>query len=429
MRGTLLLILLLVISVGYALPTEPIIIVNKSTADYENVKVLMDNLYSSREINVDEDCVTVNVKDIVYMPAVDELEIEDNDKKLDIEFDNNGGNIKYKDIYYIEYLNFEEGDEVTFFDKKYLVEDISSDYILLKEKDGEEIETNGSFEYDGYKVVVKLVSSDSKTIVVDIYENDNLVDSPKLDRDEFYHLEDGTLGIVYKNCTKSGNKYYFTFEVYSIIKIEEDEDYPLDKRFRVKDVSSERIKLEYKNVGNLEEEINLFNYTIMPEEIYDNYVLFKVVKKESKTLNMKNKDTAYLGDGIYAVKINDEIHVYYKGKELKNEKIYLNSMDAFDIASLNIDKDIILIGGPKVNKFVKELEDKGLLKVNVTNNYPGNNMGVIQKIKNPYNGNNIYVLAGSNRLGTKAAILAFLTKYNGEDVLKVEWKEGMVEVK
>ncbi|AIJ06116.1 S-layer family protein [Methanocaldococcus bathoardescens] len=429
MKRILLLMLLLVISVGYALPTEPVIFVNKSTVDYQNAKVLMDNLYSSREINVNKDNITVIIKDITYIPATDKLEIEDNDKKLIIKFDRDGDNVNYKDIECIEYLNLEKGKEISLFNKSYIVEDITSNYIILKEKYGKEITTNDSFEYDGYKVIVKLVSSDLDTIVVDIYKNGKVIDSPKLTKGCFYYVEGGTLGIVFKNCTRNGRDYYFTFDAYSTIKIEEDRDFPLDNRFKVKDISADKIKLEYKNINDLGSEINLFNCTIMPEKCYKDCVLFKIIKRENKTLNIKDKDTAYLGEGIYAIKINDTVHVYYKGKELKNhEKIYLNTLDMFDIDSLNINKDIILIGGPKINKFVKELEDKGLLKVNITDNYPGNNRGVIQKIKNPYNDNNIYILAGSNRWGTKAAILAFLTKYDDEDVLMVEWDEGDVKI-
>lgn len=76
MKRTLLLILLLVISVSYALPIEPIIYVNKSTVDYQNAKILMDNFYSSREININGDNVTIVINDIMYIPSIDELEIK-----------------------------------------------------------------------------------------------------------------------------------------------------------------------------------------------------------------------------------------------------------------------------------------------------------------------------------------------------------------
>jgi len=428
-KKILLLILLSVISVSYAIPIEPVIFVNKSTVDYENAKILMDNFYSSRKVNINEDNITVVVNDINYIPAIDNLEIESKDKKLklNIKFNRDGDNVEYESVECIEELNLEK--EISLFNRSYIVEDITSNYVILKEKDGKEVVTNGSFEYEGYKVVVKLVSSDLNTIVVDIYKNEKPIDSPKLTKSYPYYMKEGTLGIVYKNCTKSGKRYYFTFDVYSTIKIEEDKDFPLDNRFKVKDISGDKIKLEYKNINNLGSEINLFNYTIIPEKCYKDYVLFKIIKRESKTLNIKDKDIVYLGDSIYAIKINNTVRVYYKGKELKNhEKIYLNSLDTFDINPLNINNDIILIGGPKVNKFVKELEDKGLLKVNITDNYPGNNKGVIQKIKNPYNNNNIYILAGSDRWGTKAAILVFLTKYNDEDTLMVEWNKGEIKI-
>ncbi len=427
-----LLISMLVISVSYALPTEPVIFVNKSTVDYENAKILMDNFYSSREINVNGYNVTVVIKDINYIPAKNKLEINDNDnKKLIIEFSKDNNGVKYEDIYYIINLDFKEGDEVSLCNKSYIVEDVNSKYIILKEKNGKEIVTNKSFEYDGYKVDVNMVSDDLNTIVVDIYKDGKIIKKMlKLNKGEGYYVEGGTLEFVYENCTKKGRKYCFTFKVYSTIKIEEGEDYPLDNRFRVEGINkNDKIELEYKDVNKLGKKLSLFNYTIVPENIYEDYVLFKTIKVSEK--NVKVEDYTYIGRGIYAIKKGKEIFIYYKGKRIKNhEKIYLGLVDGVDNNPLNINKDIILIGGPKVNKFVKELEDKGLLKVNITNKYPGNNIGVIQKIKNPYNGNsNIYILAGSNRWGTKAAILAFLTKYKGEDVLKVEWKKGVVEIR
>ncbi|XRP97656.1 hypothetical protein ACO3UB_03865 [Methanocaldococcus sp. 16A] len=430
MKKLLLLFILLFISVSYALPIDPVIFVNKSTVDYENAKVLMDNLYSSREIKVNGSNITVIIDDIIYIPATDELEIEDNSKKLNIKFirDNNG--IKYKDIEYIEYLNLEKGKEISLFNKSYIVEDITSDCIILKEKDGKEITTNESFEYGRYKVAVKLLSPDLNTIVVDIYKNGKpIMEYFKLNKGQFYYVEGEQLGIIYKNCTKKGKSYYFTFNVYSTIEIKKDKDFPLDKNFIVKDLSADRIELVYKNINDLGNEIHLFNCTIILEKDYKDYVLFKVIKKETKTFNIENKTVLYLGEGFYAIKINNTVHVYYKGKELENhEKIYINSLDIIDIDPLNINKDIILIGGPKVNKFVKELENKALLRINITDNYPGNNIGVIQKIKNPYNNNNIYILAGSNRYGTKAAILAFLTIYNNESIMKVKLDNGHIKV-
>ncbi|WP_244409367.1 S-layer protein [Methanocaldococcus jannaschii] len=427
MKRTLLLILLLVISVSYALPIEPIIYVNKSTVDYQNAKILMDNFYSSREININGDNVTIVINDIMYIPSIDELEIKNGDKNLIIKFDRDGNKVKYKDIECIEYLNLKKGEEISLFNKSYIVEDITSNYVILKEKDGKEVLTNESFEYDGYKVVVKLVSSDLNTIIVDIYKNEKVLDSPKLTKGKIYYMKGGTLGLMYENCTRIGKGYRFTFRVYSTIKIEEGEDYPLDKEFKVKEISTDKIKLEYKNIDSLGNEIYLFNYTIIPEKCYKDYVLFKVIKRKEKTVDVK--DVAYIGDGIYAVKVNNTVHVFYKGKELKNhEKIYLGSVDVYSSNPLNVNKDIILIGGPKVNKIVKELEDKGLLKVNISTNYPGNNRGIILKIKNPYNDNNIYILAGSDRWGTKAAILVFLTKYNDEDTLMVEWDKGEIKI-
>ncbi|XRO74914.1 hypothetical protein ACO3TA_05875 [Methanocaldococcus sp. 28A] len=428
MKKLLLLSILLFISVSYALPIEPVIFVNKSTVDYQNAKVLMDNLYSSREINVNGNNITIIINDITYIPATDELEIEDNNKKLNIKFirDNNG--IKYEDIKCIEYLNLEKGKEISLFNRNYIVDYVTSDCVILKEKYGKEITTNESFEYNEYKIIPKLLSLDLKSVTIDIYKNGKIIKTDvKLIRDEFKIIDN--LGIIYKNCIKKGNVYYLTFEVYSTIEIKKGKEYPLDKNFIVRDIDDNKIELIYKNINNLRNNISILNYLIIPKKDYKDYVLFKVIKRDCKTFNIDNKTVLYLGEGFYAIKTNNTVHVYYKGKELENhEKIYISSLDMIDVNPLNINKDIILIGGPKVNKFVKELEDKALLRINITDNYPGNNIGIIQKIKNPYNNNNIYILAGSNRYGTKAAILAFLTIYNNESIMKVKLDNGHIKV-
>ena len=80
----------------------------------------------------------------------------------------------------------------------------------------------------------------------------------------------------------------------------------------------------------------------------------------------------------------------------------------------------MLIGGPVSNNITKKINDK--LTVPITNENPGKNTGIIQKIKNPYNPNYyIYVLAGSDRYGTKACVLALLNGlYNDENIMTVK---------
>ena len=430
MRKLSLIMLLLVISVSYAIPIEPVIFVNKSTVDYENAKILMDSLYSSREINIDEDVINIIAKDITYIPAVDKLEISNDNEKVEIKFDRDGNKIKYKDVSYYLLSKFEKGNKVEWLGKEYVVEDIDEDYVILRDLTGKEVTTNASFEYENYKGVITLVSGDLDTVYMDIYKNGKLIKSVRLNKGKFYQLENENLGIIYKNYTKEWkNRIYFTFDIYHSIKLEKGKEFSFDKRFVVEDIDNDKIEFRYKNADKTGNTLELFNFTITPEKFCNGYVIFKVIKKRSKTMNMKDKDVGYLDDGIYAIKTNDTIHIYYKGRELKNhDKIYFASIGLLDTASLNISNDIILIGGPKVNRFVRELEDKGLLKVKITNDSPGSHRGVIQKIKNPYNNGYIYILAGSDRWGTKAAITAFLTRYDDEDVLMVEWDNGNVRV-
>ena len=46
---------------------------------------------------------------------------------------------------------------------------------------------------------------------------------------------------------------------------------------------------------------------------------------------------------------------------------------------LNLDDNIILIGGPVVNPYVRKLIKLGLIP-NISNNYPGGDRGLILKI-------------------------------------------------
>ncbi|NPA61944.1 MAG: hypothetical protein GXN95_00120 [Methanococci archaeon] len=410
---------------GYML-SDPLIVANKSTSDYDMAKILMENFYSSREVIIERDNVSLIAKDIYYIPAANKLTLNDGDKDIIVEFSKSGNSVKYEDIECIEHLNLKKGEEIKLFNRSYVVDDISSDKIILKEKDGKEIITNESFTYDDYKVVVDLVSADLNMIVVDIYKDGRDIDRPKLKKGELYYTKDGDLGIQYVNCTREGKSYKFTFKVFSTLILKEGQPYPLDNRFIVKEIRDDEIKLEYRETSKIKREIDLFNYSIAPEKILDDYVLFKVIKRYSKTYKVENE--CYLGSGIYALKSGDKVEVYYKGRKLKNkEKIYLGSSGIVGSNVLKENKDIVLIGGPMVNKIVRELEKSGVLKINITDSYPGKRKGLILKLKNPYSNGNIYILAGSDRWGTMASVLAFLSKYNGENKLEVEWINGSVK--
>ena len=83
-------------------------------------------------------------------------------------------------------------------------------------------------------------------------------------------------------------------------------------------------------------------------------------------------------------------------------------------------KNLILVGGPKVNTFVEEInsvlpikfdEKNFVVKSSATGKTYEENVGVIELIKNPYNSDSkILLIGGLNQHGTKAAIIALAKK-------------------
>ncbi len=130
---------------------------------------------------------------------------------------------------------------------------------------------------------------------------------------------------------------------------------------------------------------------------------FKIVKINTI---ISNNYPINFGD-INILKINNSIKIFYKNKPINDTTIYIGENKIIGTNLFNTDRDIILIGGPVVNKYVRDLIKKGLI-INISNTYPGKNKGVIIKIKNPYSSGNIYILAGSDRWGTKKAIDTFI---------------------
>jgi len=88
----------------------------------------------------------------------------------------------------------------------------------------------------------------------------------------------------------------------------------------------------------------------------------------------------------------------------------------------DMDNNLILIGGPVVNKVTQKINDKLPVRFDKQNNikstvsgnvYPSDEIGIIVKAKNPYNKNkSILLVAGKRHPGTRAAIIAFLKKFN-----------------
>ena len=89
--------------------------------------------------------------------------------------------------------------------------------------------------------------------------------------------------------------------------------------------------------------------------------------------------------------------------------------------SQEINENCILVGGPVANPVVKKYEWS--FKIKITNEYPGENVGVIQK--QLINGHTVILLAGSDRWGTKAAVEYFkLLDTIPDEPMFVQWKNG-----
>ncbi|MFQ6051832.1 MAG: S-layer protein [Candidatus Hydrothermarchaeota archaeon] len=69
--------------------------------------------------------------------------------------------------------------------------------------------------------------------------------------------------------------------------------------------------------------------------------------------------------------------------------------------------NLILVGGPKVNILVHELQEEGKLPFNITAEKPGPGKGAVMFLDNPYGtGKDVLIVAGSDREGTREASLA-----------------------
>jgi len=95
-----------------------------------------------------------------------------------------------------------------------------------------------------------------------------------------------------------------------------------------------------------------------------------------------------------------------------------------EIDSADLKNNLILIGGPVVNKITEKVNDNLLVhfdpkfKRNIRSSltkqvYLADNCGMIVKAKNPFNQERfILVIAGKRFSGTKAAVISFLTKFD-----------------
>jgi len=112
--------------------------------------------------------------------------------------------------------------------------------------------------------------------------------------------------------------------------------------------------------------------------------------------------------------IGSEIDNNLSAKQLKNTTELVNQ-------PLEINEDTILMGGLVANPLTKKYA--WAFKVKITNDYPGENIGVIQK--QLINGYTVILLAGSDRYGTKAAVEYFKTLDDlPNEPIFVQWKDG-----
>jgi hypothetical protein len=399
---------------------NPIVIANDNSPDSNYAKTLMDSLYSHRDVAIiNNNTVDVNESIFYIIPSLNEFSVSNNNEKLHVEFENNNnGTVKFNKIEYIVKIGM-PGDVLSFLGNTYTVAEHTSSKIVLSKK-AKEVYTNESFEYGDCKIVLKAMTFDTSDLMIDVYKNGKLIDKDvKLHSGDTEYLKDTDIAIQYENSSKSNGKNIFLFKVYDSLQLCDDDDFVLNKSFEV-NVKDDRIILIYSHPENFKNSFKIFNYTVSLINVKGNVSNFKVTYRHNYNITSKDVDgTMCIGGNIYVVKKDDKLHIYKNGIEYNKTTEYIGSKVILKDNILESDGDIILIGGPISNSITKKIENK--LIIPITNKNPGKDTGIIQKIKNPYNPNYyIYVLAGSDRYGTKACVLAFSEGYTNETVLKVK---------
>ena len=426
MKKLLILLLLCApLASNYAIDaTNPVVIVNKDSLDANYANTLMNEIYSYRNVKIIDGNIANITENIYYIiPSNGEFSINTNNGIIHAKFNiENDNNITYKKIEYSEILNdLKINENVNFLGDKYTVLDYDNDEIILS-KEVKNITTNKSFEYNGYKIILKAVSMDDSELMMDILENNNTIDNNvKIHIHKLYNIKNSNLSIYYCNLTKD-TKYDFSFRLYDSIKLIDGEVFAPNNDYKVY-IDDNKITLKYDNPENIQKYFEIMNYKLKSVDIKNGIAVFNILYNNNYEINKDAVDgTKHIGNNLYLLKKDDKLTIYKSGKEYKNNLTdYLGSEVAVDgMELLKTKSDLILIGGPVSNNATKKIEN--LLKISITNENPGANTGIIQKIKNPYNPEyNIYVLAGSDRFGTKAAVLAVSQGlYKNEDIMIVK---------
>ena len=426
MKKLLILLLLCApLASNYAIDaTNPVVIVNKDSLDANYANTLMNEIYSYRNVKIIDGNIANITENIYYIiPSNGEFSINTNNGIIHAKFNiENDNNITYKKIEYSEILNdLKINENVNFLGDKYTVLDYDNDEIILS-KEVKNITTNKSFEYNGYKIILKAVSMDDSELMMDILENNNTIDNNvKIHIHKLYNIKNSNLSIYYCNLTKD-TKYDFSFRLYDSIKLIDGEVFAPNNDYTIY-IDDNKITLKYGNPENIQKYFEIMNYKLKSVDIKNGIAVFNILYNNNYEINKDAVDgTKHIGNNLYLLKKDDKLTIYKSGKEYKNNLTdYLGSEVAVDgMELLKTKSDLILIGGPVSNNATKKIEN--LLKISITNENPGANTGIIQKIENPYNPEyNIYVLAGSDRFGTKAAVLAVSQGlYKNEDIMIVK---------
>ncbi|ADG14014.1 S-layer family protein [Methanocaldococcus infernus ME] len=381
MKKILFLLILLPLVNAY------VIYVNTSTPDYENSKILLNELFDSREIFFNDTYVKIVFNNIYYKPLVNSTVNIDN---LTINLDSG----------VLEYV-IPIKENITINGKSYKLLKKKNSEVIYKGEE-KEITTKYELKFLNKSIKVELISLDGNSVTIKL-DNKSVI----LHKKEPKIIDN--LVIEFCNYTKLLNSYSFTFKVSPIIILKRGEEFPMDKRFLVEDIKDNKIILKLKDKFNGSISINGKRYSI--KKIKNNILKIRILYSKDFPLN----ESEYIDNNFFIFNHS----LYYKDKEIKENKIiYLGEINPG--LGLDVNDDIILIGGPVVNPYTKLLIKMNLI-LNISNTYPGDDKGLIIKIKNPQNPNHyIYILAGSNRVGTKKAINYFVNNYNGENEVLVK---------
>jgi len=410
-------VILLILPLTYSFPVlhaPTLVIANRDTPDEEYAKMIMDKYYLKRRIEVLNDSeVEVFERRVEYIPIYGNNFSVGGDNYLYIEYDMEGNESRYKKIVYT--FKITDSGEVDLLGTKYRILNRSDDKVVLYTS-SERITTNHSFNFGDYKVVLKLVSLDNRLLIVDIYkDNTSIWKDVELKKDSIYHLED--IILIYEGET--GRKY--SIAMYNVTTLEDGKEFILDRNFTVS-ISEDRVSLIYKNPEDTEGPLHILNYYI--EMVNDTPLrYFRVVYSNNYRVDLKDRDMVDLGEGAFLIKNNSEVFIFKNGKVFNRSLVeyYVPDVSLDSESLLRTDCNIILVGGPEANSLTRSILE--YLKVPITRGYPGKYMGVIQTIKNPYNPKySITVVAGSDRWGTKACVMALIDGvYQEDNITYVEW--------